>query len=398
MPVIAVSTPSRRYSVFVEPNQLDRLAPRLREAGLSPRAAHLIADSGLPPAAADRVIQSLQTSGIAVTRSDMAPTESGKSLQTVQHLLAEVTAAKLERRDIIVALGGGIVGDMAGFVAATYRRGIPWVNLPTTLLSMVDASVGGKAGVNIRAGGELFKNMVGAFWQPSLVLADVSLLASLPERDFRSGLAECVKHALLSGDADDPALMHDTRASLARILARDPEALSELVARNIAVKAQFVGNDEREEAPSAAGGRALLNLGHTFGHAIETIPATAADKSLTPPTGPTPPAAPTPLTHGEAVALGLVCAARYAELDQLMPRGFADELRTTLKHTGLPVVAHHLPTPAEIYTRMLHDKKSSGGRLRLVVPCGVGRCRVVDDPPRERVLDAIGAILPDHAR
>ncbi|MBY0261669.1 MAG: 3-dehydroquinate synthase, partial [Phycisphaerales bacterium] len=384
MPEIAVSTPSRRYSVFVEPDQLPRLPARLRGTGLSPRAAHLIVDANLPAAAVDVAAKALRDAGIAVTRSDVSASEAGKSLQTAHHLLAQATAAKLERRDVVVAIGGGIVGDMAGFVAATYRRGIPWVNVPTTLLSMVDASIGGKTGVNIRAGGELFKNMVGAFWQPSLVLADVSLLASLPERDFRSGLAECIKHALLSAAADDPALLHDTRALLGRVLARESSALEQLVARNIAVKARIVGHDEREEAPSAAGGRALLNLGHTFGHAIETIIGAS----------PTPDKALAPLTHGEAVTLGIICAAKYSELDRLMPTGFADELRTTLRHAGLPTQAFNLPSPNEIYTRMLHDKKASGGALRLVVPCGPGLCRVVDDPPRERVLQAIEAIVP----
>lgn len=388
MPEIAVSTPSRCYSVFVEADQLGRLTTRLRGAGLSPRAVHLIVDANLPAAASEVAAKALRDAGIAVTRSDVSASEAGKSLQTVHHLLAQVTAAKLERRDVVVAIGGGIVGDVAGFVAATYRRGVPWVNVPTTLLSMVDASVGGKTGVNIRADGELFKNMVGAFWQPSLVLADVSLLASLPERDFRSGLAECIKHALLSVAADDPALLHDTRALLGRVLARESSALEGLVARNIAIKARIVGDDEREEAPSAAGGRALLNLGHTFGHAIETIEAASptADKALA------------PLTHGEAVALGMVCAAKYSELDRLMPAGFADEIRTTLRHAGLPTQAFNLPSPNEIYTRMLHDKKASGGALRLVVPCGSGLCRVVDDPPRERVLQSIEAIVPTTGR
>lgn len=379
---IRVRAASREYDAVIGEGLLAGAAARIGAAVGGSRAVHVFVDDGLPKEWLTDLSRRLDASGYRVTSTPVRATEEGKSLQAVYHMVQEMARHNLERGDAIVALGGGITGDMAGFAAASYRRGIAWINCPTTLLSMVDASVGGKTGVNLRNGKELQKNMIGAFWQPSLVLADVATLETLPERDFRAGLAECIKHAMLSAAFEDAGLMQWTKDRLRLILERDPATLTELIGRNVAIKARVVGGDEREESANAASGRALLNLGHTFGHAIETLPmvAPAVDTSLA------------PLRHGEAVALGLVCAARCAELMKLVGDGLAESTRQTLKHAGLPVTAHHLPGSGEIVERMRHDKKAAGGKLRLVLPCGEGRCEVVAAPEDEVLHEAIDAI------
>lgn len=404
--IVQLEPPSRSYDVVVGAGELDGLGGRiLGRVGPpsspsspttppTPGRVHVVVDAGLPEDTANRCVDGLRQY-LTVTTSLVRPTEDGKTLQTVHVLLGDMTRAGLERSDLVLALGGGIVGDLAGFAAATYRRGIRWINCPTTLLAMVDASVGGKTGCNVRVGPSLKKNMAGAFWQPSLVLADVGVLSSLDGRTFRSGLAECIKHGLIGAHASDPELLRWTLASLAAISSRDAGTLVELVGRNVAVKARIVGSDEREEADDADGGRALLNLGHTFGHAIETLPGVSPSSSPAdaPPATPSHPSPPSPpLTHGEAVALGLICAARCAELLKLVGPGLTDHIRRILGHAGLPTVARGLPTSAEILALMHDDKKVAGGKLRLILPSGEHRCTIVTAPPRDAVLEAIDAI------
>ncbi|MCA9311220.1 MAG: iron-containing alcohol dehydrogenase, partial [Phycisphaerales bacterium] len=264
MPTITpVQLAERSYDIVVGAGVLDELGPRAK-ALVPGRHAFLVTDHNLPRSTIARARTSLEAAGFRVTEASANATEPEKSLATVERLLEAVGRARLERRDPVIALGGGIVGDVTGFVAASYRRGVPFIQCPTTLLAMVDASVGGKTGVNLVIGGALRKNMVGAFWQPRTVLADIATLASLPERERRAGLAECLKHGLICA-ATDPALFDWTVAHADAIARLDAPALTELVTRNVAVKAAVVAGDEREEASS--GGRALLNLGHTFGHA-----------------------------------------------------------------------------------------------------------------------------------
>ncbi|MEC9372216.1 MAG: 3-dehydroquinate synthase family protein, partial [Planctomycetota bacterium] len=324
-----------------------------------------------------------------VAEASIVATERRKSLATAEHLLRCVAETRHERRDPIVALGGGVVGDVAGFVAATYQRGCPVVQCPTTLLSMVDASVGGKTGVNLevekahRRGGTLLKNFVGAFWQPSLVLADVRSLQSLDARHVRCGIAECIKHGMIArgvGATED--LFEWTASMLPSIVEQDEDVLVDLVARNVAVKARVVVGDEREEAASSAGGRALLNLGHTFGHAIEPLAGLS-------PTGKETDA---PLLHGEAVGLGLVAASACAAELGMVEGEYAELVRATVEAAGLPVRVKGLPSDEDLIAAMGHDKKVRGGKLRLVLPCGDGEARVVDDPDERAVRAGIGAI------
>lgn len=374
---------SRGYDVQIGPGLLASLGQTVR--GLLPKAARavLVYDSALPVALVRDARASLSLAGLAVEQSLLQADESLKTLDALAPVLNTIATHKLERHEPVIALGGGIVGDLAGFAAAIYRRGVPVIQCPTTLLSMVDASVGGKTGANLLlAGGDLKKNLIGAFHQPHAVLADTSTLNTLPDRELRGGLAECLKHGLLSAAFGDPDLFAWTLAALPRVLARDSSTLVELLARNVAVKARVVAGDEREEAPSDQGGRALLNLGHTFGHAIETLPNVSPDSDP----------AHAPLTHGEAVALGLHAAAVCSAELGIAPGEFPGHVKAALSAAGLPSAVLGLPSADHVLQLMSHDKKVAAGRLRLVLPKGDGTCLVRDDPPREAVLRAIEAI------
>jgi len=227
---------------------------------------------------------------------------------------------------------------------------------------MVDAAVGGKTAVNLAMGegslADLKKNLIGAFHQPSVVLADVSTLTTLPPRILHSGLAECIKHGMLGHHGGDPGLFPWLESVLDQIMAYEPAALAELVSRNVAIKAHIVRGDEREEAEDEVGGRALLNLGHTFAHAIETISHLTPDGQLKN----------APLQHGEAVALGLVAACATSQALGLVDAAFLARIRELIRRAGLPTAIAGLPTPAEFIARMMHDKKVSAGRLRLIIP------------------------------
>jgi 3-dehydroquinate synthetase len=379
--VVRVEAPSRGYDVIVGHgvSSSPALAGRVRQAAPRARRAMLVVDAGVPETRANALTAALHAAGLESVHDGslrLRPDETMKVMGTVEALVTHMTAARLDRGDVAIVLGGGVLGDLVGFAAATYRRGIAWINMPTTLLAMVDASVGGKTGANVRVGAGLKKNMVGAFWQPSLVVADAAVLESLEARHLRCGLAECVKHGLLSADFGDPGLGDWTSANLAALLQRDAAALVELVARNVAVKARVVGRDEREEAPDADGGRALLNLGHTFGHAIETLPHLSPDGDPRH----------APLHHGEAVGLGLVAAAHAAESMRLAPTGMGERVRAMVAAAGLPTRVRGLPSDDELLALMGDDKKVSKGQLRLVLPKGDGRCVVVSGPAREVVV------------
>ncbi|MBX3379741.1 MAG: 3-dehydroquinate synthase [Phycisphaeraceae bacterium] len=384
--VVRVDLGARSYEVTIGIGALSGVGLVVRERlGGACRKAFLVVDDGVPPTNAETVEKSMRAQGIVVLRGSVHPTESNKSLASFERLVAELTTHRLERKDVVIALGGGVVGDLAGFAAACYRRGIPVVQCPTTLLSMVDASVGGKTGVNVELSpGDLKKNMVGAFHQPEAVMADISVLGSLDERHFRAGLAECVKHGMIAADFGDATLLEWTSASAGRILARDSSALVELIGRNIAIKAAVVAGDEREES-AGAGGRALLNLGHTFGHAIEALPgarATLADHTELPGN----------IHHGEAVALGLRAACVCAANLNLIPAASGRSVGTLLDSLGLPSAARGLPGTDAIVERMSHDKKNLAGVSRLVLPIGEGRAAVVENPRIDAVQAAIESI------
>ncbi|MGH7130623.1 MAG: 3-dehydroquinate synthase [Phycisphaerales bacterium] len=318
--------------------------------------------------------------------------ELEKSLRAAERVLVEAGRMRLERGDVVVALGGGIVCDVAGFAAAIYRRGVRVVQCPTSLLAMVDAAVGGKTGVNLDVPGgsedgksRLVKNLVGAFHQPSRVVCDVAALRTLPVRELRCGLAECLKHGLIGRSQKDAGLLEWTAARLGAIVELDAKTLIELVRRNVAIKARVVMADEFETSTTPDGGRMMLNLGHTFAHAIETLPGLSwrnPDLNL----------AVGPLKHGEAVALGLVCAALVSERLKFAGKGLADSVRGLVERTGMPTRISGLPENGTVIRRMLDDKKVESGKVRLILPTKGGGCRVVSGVDAAVVAAAIDGI------
>jgi 3-dehydroquinate synthase len=285
--------------------------------------------------------------------------EAHKTLTTVSRVLDVLVANRFGRDCMVVALGGGVVGDMAGFAASCYQRGVPYVQVPTTLLAQVDSSVGGKTGVNHPGG----KNLIGAFHQPSAVLADTSTLATLPVRELRAGLAEVIKYGLIC----DAPFFDWLEANMDGLLAADPAALAHVVQRSCEIKAQIVGLDEREQ-----GDRALLNLGHTFGHAVES--ATHYTRWL----------------HGEAIGAGLLMAAAMSHECGLIEAAPVDRLRKLLERVGLPVKIDGVP-PGVALEHMRIDKKVQSGRMRLVLLRAIGDSFVTADysePALQRTLSA----------
>lgn len=380
---VRVELSERSYDVRVGDGALGDSAGALH--GLAERGAtrvFVVRDTGVPQAHLDTVLDGARGCGLEPTVAEVTPSESVKSLGTYHELLGAIAQSGHTRSDPVVALGGGIVGDLGGFVAASYLRGVPVVQCPTTLLAMVDASVGGKTGFNLSVGDRLLKNYVGAFHQPVMVCADIGVLGSLGDRFLRSGLAECIKHACIARSAGHGDLVEWTRKHVGRAGDRDVVVLTELVRRNVALKASIVALDEREDPSAKAGGRMLLNLGHTFGHAMETI------GSLTPTGDP----GDAPLHHGEAIGLGLIAAFAAAESMGMVDSELTGSVRSMIEDAGLPVSIAGLPGDGELVARMRRDKKSSGGSLRLVLPDGEGSCVIVTEAPESAAIAGIRAI------
>jgi len=372
---IPIDIPGHPTALLVGDGLLDRASAALGRAlvEVAGRRVLLACDEAVRATHGARLAAHLAEAGAEVAMVGLAASEPDKAMPAVERIWSAALAHGLDRRGLIVAVGGGLVGDLAGFAAATYLRGVDLVQVPTTLLAMVDASIGGKTGVNLTLpGGGLGKNLAGAFWQPRLTLADTRTLATLPPRELRAGLAECVKHAVLDGEDALAALERDATA----LAAAEREALLRLIPRSAAVKARIVATD-----PFERGIRATLNLGHTYGHAIETLPEFQ-------------------LLHGEAVAIGLIAAATAAEsFPGFVREPLVDRLRSllaTLKlPTGLPTRSA-LPNgtlAGEIRRRMGFDKKNEGGGLRLVLPRAVGDVEVLAGVPESAVEAGIRAIF-----
>jgi 5-deoxy-5-amino-3-dehydroquinate synthase len=352
---VRVDLGTRSYHVIVGSGALaaigDTLTGRRRVAIVTQTA---IADAHLPALAA-----ALDAAGIEHRAFTIDTGEDAKSLATVETLCESFAQWPLLRGDAVVALGGGMVGDVAGFTAAVYYRGVPVVQVPTTLLAMVDAAIGGKTGVNLPQG----KNLVGAFHQPLAVLADPTVLATLPDREYRCGLGEVAKYALM-GDADLTAILA-TRSDA--VLARDPEVVADIVVRSAAIKAHYVALDEHE----TSGVRAHLNYGHTLAHGIETVAEYA-------------------LAHGEAVAVGLVFAGALAgALERIDAAAVAAHV-DTITRLGLPTRAPADLSRDDLLAVMQRDKKSSG-RLTFVL-AGPNGLETVTDPPAVAIDAAFAAV------
>ncbi len=362
---------------------LDQLAERIAArwpGGLS--GVVLITDERVDAALGDRVRALLAASSLPLKATLTVPAgEASKSLDQAAALYTALAAAGVDRKTAIIALGGGVVGDLAGYVAATYLRGLPLVQIPTTLLAMVDSSVGGKTAVDLPAG----KNLVGAFYQPHLVIVDSACLQTLPEREMRSGWGEIVKHAFVEGSVPGllaPTLLVTLRDRAALLVARDPLVLTSVIARNVALKLAVVRGDEREET----GLRAILNTGHTAGHAIEAAALATASAG-----------AATPLLHGEAVALGLRAEAAMAALLDHCAADLPAAYSALLDAFGLPRRAADLGLSLDI-ERILpyiaRDKKTVGGTTTWLLPTGRATdARVA--PHRDVPMDTVRAAITD---
>ncbi|MBI2863564.1 MAG: 3-dehydroquinate synthase [Chloroflexi bacterium] len=358
-----VRTPTVSYPVFIGWGTLDELGRRMRNAGLK-GTAHLISDGGVFPLWGDRVEAVLREAGFEVDSFCVPAGEASKSLAVATGIFDWLVERRAERGHPVVALGGGVVGDLAGFVAATYLRGMPFVQVPTTLLAMVDSSIGGKTGVNHREG----KNLIGAFYQPRLVLTDVQTLSTLPQRELVSGWAEVVKHALIL----DAPLFDRLEASIDRLLQLDPDASTEIIARSAAIKAGVVTQDEKE-----TGLRTILNYGHTMAHAVEA--ATTYGTYL----------------HGEAVAIGMTGAALISHRLGLIPVDVVERQRALLEKLGLPT-AYTGADKGQLLTAITLDKKVSGKSVRWVLLNGIGEAVVRSDVPADlvdQVLDQLTDIV-----
>lgn len=350
-----------------------------------------VVDAGLPRDVVEPVIRAIDRKGVRWGVCVVTASEVDKSLATVERIVQEAAAMRLERSGTLVALGGGVVGDVAGFAAAVYRRGVRVVQCPTTLLAMVDASVGGKTAVNVSVRRDdsrprLLKNMAGAFHQPARVVCDALVLRSLAIRHLRCGLAECIKHGVLGRGLGDARLLDWTEKRLGECLGVDARTIAELVARNVALKARIVSKDPFETGARDAGaGRAALNLGHTFAHALETLPGLSWRGSEGR-------VVVGPLLHGEAVGLGLIAAMRLAARLKLATPALAERVHSMVRRVDLPVALRGLPPAQAVMERMADDKKVEAGRLRLVLPTRSGSVGVVENAPPRLVAEAIDSL------
>ena len=342
MRTVSVQLGNRSYAIKIAPGLIDQLGRECARLKLGARCA-IITDTNVGRRFAKAAFNSLATTGFSPSLIVVPAGETAKSLKTVQTCYDLLAAHQLERKSFIVALGGGVVGDLAGFVAATYLRGIAFVQVPTTLLAQVDSSVGGKVGVNLKAG----KNLVGAFYQPRLVLCDLDTMRTLPDREFRAGFAEVIKYGIIY----DARLFAQLERDLPKLLRREPQTLAAVVARCCKIKADVVGQDETEN-----GLRAILNFGHTIGHAIENI--SGYGKFL----------------HGEAIAIGQVATAKLSSGRMGLSGDDAGRIRDLFKRAGLPTQIKLKPAQRQkLFAAMRLDKKVSGGEIKFVLAKRIGR-------------------------
>jgi 3-dehydroquinate synthase len=342
MPTVQVPLGNRSYEIQVGNRLIASLGERCRRLKIGTRCA-VITDANVGAKYGEAAVKSLKIAGFTPTLITLDAGENTKSLATVQKCYDLLAAHRIERKSFIVALGGGVIGDLAGFVAATYLRGIAFVQVPTTLLAQVDSSVGGKVGVNLKAG----KNLVGAFHQPRLVLCDLDTLATLPDREFRSGLGEVVKYGIIH----DASLFQKLEKQMDAVLSRQAATMSAIVARCCAIKAEIVAKDETDTGP-----RALLNFGHTIGHAIENSIGYGK------------------LLHGEAIAIGHVAAAHLSARRLGLGAEDVGRIRTVLQRSGLPVT---LKMPGDkrdrLFAAMRLDKKVQAGEIHFVLAEAIGK-------------------------
>ena len=356
-PTVRVELSERGYDIQIGRGTLARLGEYLQGLGKFSRAI-VVTDTTVAGLFGPAAVESLSRVGLEHKLLTVASGEASKSIAPLAKLWEETLAAGADRKSVVVAIGGGVVGDLAGFLAASFARGIAFVQVPTTLLAQVDSSVGGKVGINLSSA----KNMVGAFWQPVGVLIDTETLATLPEREYRAGLAEVVKYGIIL----DAGFFAFLESHVAGIQSRDDETLRAIIARCCELKADVVRQDEREET----GLRAVLNYGHTFAHAFESRSGYGA------------------LLHGEAVSMGMECAARLAALLGRVDAEFCRRQHALLAALQLTTRVPEFD-PTELIDLMRHDKKAEHGRLRFVLPSRLGHVELASDVPEALVRKAL---------
>ncbi len=359
MQSLSVALGDRSYPIHIGAGLLGRAD--LIKPVLTGRRAVIVTNTLVAGLYLERLSETLHAAGVETVTIVLPDGEEHKDWATLNRVFDSLLAQRCDRQTPLIALGGGVIGDLAGFAAATYQRGVPFIQIPTTLLAQVDSSVGGKTAINHAQG----KNMIGAFYQPKLVLADMDTLNTLPDRELKAGLAEVIKHGVIL----DLAFFEWLEANIERLLARDADALAHAVRRSCEIKAGVVEGDERE-----LGARALLNFGHTFGHAIETGLGYGA------------------LLHGEAVGAGMVMGADLSARLGLISRVAAERIVAVLRRAGLPLAVAGL-TPARMLELMSVDKKVEHGQLRFIVLEGLGTARIRADTPAAKVLETLSACL-----
>lgn len=357
MPTVTVSLKERSYPIVIEPGVLSKVGSLIREQ-IKPQNALVVSNPNIASHYADTLLKSLKDADIPSSLFLVPAGDRAKSLHSASRIIDHAIAHNLERSSVIIALGGGVVGDLSGFVASIYLRGVSFVQVPTSLLADVDASVGGKTAVNHPAG----KNLIGTFYQPKLVAIDPSVLKTLPLRELRAGLAEMIKHGVIL-DASYFDLLHQ---QMSLILKRDQDALTSAILGSCKIKAAIVAADEKEAGP-----RAFLNYGHTFGHALEAVTHYRRYK------------------HGEAVSLGMEMAAALSQSLGILSASDALRQRDLLSAAGLPVQLNGKIeyTADDLLAAMAHDKKVSHGHVRFVLAEKIGKGCIKGDISLDAVRD-----------
>lgn len=365
--LVRVPLGNRSYDILIGPGLIGRAGGEIT-ARIKGRRAAIVTDENVGQLYLEALMDSLQTDGIEAVSLTLPAGEKTKCFENLITVVDLALSARLERNDMIIALGGGVIGDLAGFAAGIVKRGVRFVQIPTSLLAQVDSSVGGKTGINTRHG----KNLVGVFHQPDLVLADADSLGTLSQREFRAGYAEVAKYGLI----DKPEFFAWLEANWKDVFSGGPSRI-EAIAASCRAKAAVVAADEREN-----GARALLNLGHTFGHALEA--AVQYDSAR--------------LVHGEGVSIGMVLAHEFSTRLNHASRDDADRVRKHLKEVGLPVTIGEIPgemPPAEqLMEAIAQDKKVKSGKLTFILTRGVGQSFIADDVPASEVISFLKEKLP----
>jgi 3-dehydroquinate synthase len=358
MHIVKVRLGDRSYDIEIG-SSLDRVGERLLELGLGKKMA-LVTNPAVKKLYGQRLVDSLKRAGFIVMSVEIPDGEQYKNLDWANSIYTALLINSFDRKSALVALGGGVIGDLTGFAAATFMRGVPFIQVPTTLLAMVDSSVGGKTGVNHPMG----KNMIGAFYQPKKVLMDLDVLRTLPKEELLSGMAEVIKYGVIR----DSSFFEYLDTNRGKILSLDPDALGYIISRSCEIKADVVSADERE-----GGLRAILNFGHTVGHAIETA------ENYT-------------MRHGYAVAIGMVYASRLAYKTGLCDQSVPDRVEKLIQSYGLPTDLSALsrkPSSAELMATMQIDKKAEGGKVKFVLPKKIGEVVITKEWDEQQLQELL---------